>query len=161
MESQEVRNEISSFASAHGIEWHHIPPRAPHFGGLWEAAVKSMKTLLQKNIKPHPLRFDELYTLLTEIEAILNSRPLVPLKADDVTEGNFLTAGHFLVGRPLQAAPTPQPPSSKITNLRRWNLVSRLTADLCSGSKPTSPLAPNAQSGCDQATSSLPENLSL
>ncbi len=129
IESREVRDGITSFASSHGIEWHHIPPRAPHFGGLWEAAVKSMKTLLRKNIKPHPLRFDELYTLLTEIEAVLNSRPLVPLKSGDIEEEGFLTAGHFLVGRPLRAAPTSQPPSGKISSLRRWNLVSRLTAE--------------------------------
>ncbi len=129
-ESSSTRQAVSNFANSNSIQWHHIPPRAPHFGGLWEAAVKSMKTLLRKNLKPHSLRYEELYTLLTDIEAILNSRPLAPLHSDDVAEGTYLTAGHFLVGRPLKAAPTPRPPSGKISSLRRWNLVSRLTSDL-------------------------------
>ncbi len=129
-ESTSTRKAVFSFASNNSIQWHNIPPRAPHFGGLWEAAVKSMKTLLRKNLKPHALRYEELYTLLTDIEAILNSRPLAPLHSDDVSERTYLTAGHFLVGRPLKAPPTPRPPTGKISSLRRWNLVSRLTSDL-------------------------------
>jgi len=129
-ESSSTRQAVSNFASNNSIQWHNTPPRAPHFGGLWEAAVKAMKTLLRKNLKPHALRYEELYTLLADIEAILNSRPLAPLHSDDIAEGTYLTAGHFLVGRPLRAAPSPQPPTGKISNLRRWNLVSRLTSDL-------------------------------
>ncbi len=128
-ESVSTRQAVFNFANSNAIEWHNIHPRAPHFGGLWEAAVKSMKTLLRKNLKPHALQYEELYTLLTDIEAILNSRPLAPLHSDDVAEGTYLTAGHFLVGRPLKAAPTPRPPTGKISSLRRWNLVSRLTSD--------------------------------
>ncbi len=129
-ESKETTEAISGFTQAHGITWHLIPPRAPHFGGLWEAAVKSMKTLLRKNLQPHALRYDELLTVLLEAEAILNSRPLQPLHTDEASEGAFLTAGHFLIGRPLVAPPTPSPPTGKLSSLRRWNLTSRLTADL-------------------------------
>ena len=129
-ESKETTHAISVFTQSHGITWHFIPPRAPHFGGLWEAAVKSMKLLLRKNLQPHALRFDELTTVLLEAEAILNSRPLQPLHSDEATEGNFLTAGHFLIGRPLIAPPIPRPPAGKVNSLRRWNLANRLTADL-------------------------------
>ncbi len=130
MESPETLQAISHFATSNDISWQHIPPRTPHFGGLWEAAVKSMKLLLRKNVAPHPLRYDELYTLVTEAEAILNSRPLLPLQTDDITDGSYLTPGHFLIGRPLRAPPTPDSPQGKISLLRRWNLVSRLTSDL-------------------------------
>ncbi len=73
-ESKETRQALATFAQENEINWHNIPPRAPHFGGLWEAAVRSMKTLLRKNLQPHALQFEELYTLLTDVVAILNSR---------------------------------------------------------------------------------------
>ncbi len=114
-ESSEHKQAISHFASVHGIEWKHIPPRAPHFGGLWEAAVKGMKSHLAKNVTPHALRWDELYSVLTEAEAILNSRPLAPLHSSEATEGSFLTAAHFLVGRPLYAMPS-RPASTSPTS---------------------------------------------
>ncbi len=131
-ESEETTHAVSTFTQSHGISWHFISPRAPHFGGLWEAAVESMKLLLRKNLQPHALRFNELMTVLLESEAILNSRPLQPLHSEEVTEGSFLTAGHFLIGRPLVAPPSSQPPTGKINSLRRWNLASRLAADLWS-----------------------------
>ncbi len=130
MASNTTQRELSHFTSDQDIKWHMIPPRTPHFGGLWEAAVKSMKTLLHKNVAPHPLRFDEIYTLLTEVEAILNSRPLVPLHSDDVTEAACLTPGHFLIGRPIKALPSAADTKSKTSSLKRWNLVQRLTSEI-------------------------------
>ena len=121
---------ISHFATINHINWHLIPPRTPHFGSLWEAAVKSMKLHLRKNLKPHPLRWDELYTVLMEAEAILNSRPLAPLHSEESEEGAYLTAGHFLVGRPLRSPPSKPSSTARISDLRRWNLVSRLKSDL-------------------------------
>ncbi|XP_076289812.1 uncharacterized protein LOC143213643 [Lasioglossum baleicum] len=58
------------------------PPSTPHFGGIWEAAVKSVKHHLRRIIGEQRLTFEELTTLLTGIEACLNSRPLQPLSDD-------------------------------------------------------------------------------
>ncbi len=91
---------ISQFCSSQKINWKFIPERAPHFGGLWEAAVKSLKSHLKKVTVNIKLTFEEACALLTQIEACLNSRPLVPLSSnDDCIEA--LTPGHFLIGRPL------------------------------------------------------------
>ncbi len=73
MVSKQTRNTISHFCTQIELQWHHISVRAPHFSGIWEAAIKSMKQLLRKVIAPHPLRFDKLYTVLVEVEAIFEA----------------------------------------------------------------------------------------
>ena len=87
------------------IEWRFIPQRAPHLRGLWEAAAKSMKQHLRKVTGEVKLTYEELSTVMAQIEACLNSRPLVPLPTEEGLE--VLTPGHFLVGRALEALPDP------------------------------------------------------
>ncbi len=99
--SFDSNQSLSHFCSEASIQWHFIPPRTPHFGGLWESGVKSMKTLLRKMVTPHPLRFHELSSILTEVEAVLNSRPLTLLHTTDASDDIVLTPGHFLIGRPM------------------------------------------------------------
>ncbi|GFX61489.1 uncharacterized protein TNCV_1030781 [Trichonephila clavipes] len=65
-------------------EWHFRAPVSPHFGGLWEAGVKSIKYPLKRVIGNTNLTFEEFSTLLTQVEAILSSRPLVSLDCDNV-----------------------------------------------------------------------------
>lgn len=50
------------------------------------------------------LTFEDLQTIFTQIEAILNSRPLMPL-TNDVNDLSALTPGHFLVGHSLNLIP--------------------------------------------------------
>lgn len=108
-----------------GLEFSFIPPRAPHFGGLWEAAVKSTKTLLIKNMSQSYLTFEELQTLIVEIEAILNSRPIVPL-SEDPNDGEALTPGHLLIGSSLVAIPEESLDATKPSILTRWQRISYL-----------------------------------
>ena len=63
------------FCSSLNIEWHFIPERDPHFGSLWEAAVKGAKTHFKRVIGEIKLTFEEMTTLLTYVEACLISRP--------------------------------------------------------------------------------------
>jgi len=124
--NRQMKEGILEFTQKHGIRWQNSPPRAPHFGGLWEAAVKQAKVLLHKNLSAHRLRFDEFYTLLVEIESVLNSRPMYPIQIDQAAPEEPLTPGHFLIGRPLRALPTPDETNANITTLRRWKLVTQL-----------------------------------
>ncbi len=132
LQHKDTKQTMSHLTSTHDVKWKFIPPRAPHMGGLWEAGVRCMKTLLKKIVKPHPLRVDEFYTILTEVEATLNSRPLAPLHVDGHPEDIVLTPGHFLIQRPLKAPPLPQELSKTTTtsHLRRWTLVQHLNQTL-------------------------------
>ena len=93
-----LQNEVDRYCTAHHIQWTHTHARSPHFGGLWEAAVKSTKRLLIKVVGPHNLFMDELYSLTVEIEAVLNSQPLTPLDSSPDDGVEVLTPGHFLIG---------------------------------------------------------------
>lgn len=83
-----------------GTEWRFMAPAAPHQGGIYEAAVKSMKHHLKRVVGLQILTYDQFTTFLSQVEAILNSRPLHPL-SDDPNDMQALTPGHFLVGEPL------------------------------------------------------------
>lgn len=73
-------------------------------GGLWEAAVKGMKTHLRKVASNVKFTFEEFSTLLVRIESILNSRPLSPISEDPSTLVP-LTPAHLLRGGALIATP--------------------------------------------------------
>ncbi|KMQ90572.1 bel12-ag transposon polyprotein [Lasius niger] len=108
-----------------GIRWSFNPPSAPHFGGLWEAAVKSVKHHLRRTIGESKLTFEELTTFLAEVEACLNSRPLQAL-SDDPEDIGALTPGHFLVGAPLNAVPEPSLLDVSTNRLSRWRLLQQM-----------------------------------
>ena len=121
LNDQKTRKDISEFCTFNNIEWKFIPEHSPHFGGIWEAAVKSFKRHLRRIVGEVTLTFEEMYTVLTQIEACLNSRPLVSINND--SDGiEVLTPGHFLIGRPLMTLPdmavSPQP----LSLIRRWHL---------------------------------------
>ena len=125
LREKETQQRISEFCSSQSICWKFIPERAPHFGGLWEAAVKSMKQHLKKVVGETKLTFEECCTVLTQVEACLNSRPLCPLPDSD--EGlEALTPGHFLIGRPLEALPDSSLAYQPNSLLRRWQLCQAL-----------------------------------
>ncbi|XP_055910668.1 uncharacterized protein LOC129945032 [Eupeodes corollae] len=94
------RKESLDFLAAKGTEWRFMTPAAPHQGGIYEAAVKSMKFHLTRVIGAKILTYEQLLTLTAGVEAILNSRPLQAI-SDDPNDLQALTPGHFLVGEPL------------------------------------------------------------
>ena len=96
---------IANFCSNQGIQWDFIPERTPHFGGLWEAAVKSLKTHLFRVVGNTKLTFEGVTTVITQIEACLNSRPLGIVTSNDDDEIEVLTPRHFLIGRLMEALP--------------------------------------------------------
>lgn len=117
--------EIHSFAAQKGIQFKFNPPAAPHQGGLWESAIKSIKYHLKRAIGEHVLTLPEFITLTTQIEAILNSRPLTAL-SEDPKDPSALTPAHFLIGCPLTAVPEEDLFKVPSNRLKHWQLLQSL-----------------------------------
>lgn len=120
-ESQAIRKEFTRMS----IEWHFNPARASHFGGLWEAGVKSMKTHLHRVLKDQKLTFEDFNTTIIQIEACLNSRPLCPI-SNDPEDVEVLTPGHFLIGQAPLTLPHPNLNGITMSRLSRFQLLRQI-----------------------------------
>ncbi|XP_065072517.1 uncharacterized protein LOC135696908 [Ochlerotatus camptorhynchus] len=121
-EEQQHRLKLDEFCSVKGITWHFIPPRSPHFGGIWEAGVKSLKYHMKRVVGETRLTTEEMNTFLARTEAILNSRPLFAM-SEDPSDMSVLTPSHFLIGRSAVALPEPSYEDEKIGRLNRWQHI--------------------------------------
>ncbi|XP_071580259.1 uncharacterized protein [Temnothorax nylanderi] len=118
-------HSIANTLANDGVQWRFNPVSAPHFGGIWEAAVKSTKHHLRRVIGDATLTYEELSTFLAQVEACLNSRPLSPL-SDDSEDLAALTPGHFLIGAAISAVPEPSLAEEPTGRLSRWQLLQQL-----------------------------------
>jgi hypothetical protein len=125
---KKANEEAAEVFSNQGISWHFIPPAAPHFRGLWEAGVKSVKHHLKRIIGKTTLTYEEMSTLLCQIEACLNSRPLCAVEIDPA-EFETIAPGHFLIGSALLAPPGPNIGRDATKIRDRWILVQKLQQD--------------------------------
>ncbi|XP_034944944.1 uncharacterized protein [Chelonus insularis] len=122
MQGTQQFSQLAAVFAKDGTDWKFNLPAAPHMGGKWEAAVKSVKFHLNRTIGDSLFTYEELSTLLVQIEAVLNSRPLEPLSADS-TDISALTPAHFLVGEPLVTLPEPSLEDVPMPSLSRWQFI--------------------------------------
>ncbi|XP_037921190.1 uncharacterized protein LOC119658004 [Hermetia illucens] len=111
---------VLNFMNVNEIEWNLIPPRNPHFGGLWEGNIRSVKMYLKKMTGSILLSYEEFNTIIIEIEACLNSRSITPI-SNDPDELMVLTPGHFLIGDSLRTINIPNV-DENIKYSERWKL---------------------------------------
>lgn len=124
--------ELLRYFTEKGITWKYIAERAAWWGGFWERLVRSVKTCLRKVMGRASLNFEEMTSLLAEVEATINSRPLT-FVYNEAEEPQPLTPAHFLIGRRLCSLP-PKPSgaaghtplSRREELLRRWKHRQRL-----------------------------------
>lgn len=125
---QLLEGPVAEMMMMDGTEWHFIPAYSPHMGGLWEAGVKSMKYHL-KRILTHHVTYEEMSTILCQVEACLNSRPLNILDDQDTDNLQPLTPGHFLIGETPITVPTRDLSNTQISHLSRWQHQQRILSD--------------------------------
>ena len=102
--AQEVRHYMTN----QQVEWKFIVEKAPWWGGYWECLVRSVKRCLKKTIGRATLSFEELATVLVEIESTLNNRPLTYLYGDEECSSQAVTPADLIYGRKIAETATNQ-----------------------------------------------------
>jgi len=92
-------SEVQTFLTRSRISWKFVIERAPWWGRFYERLVQSVKRCLRKSLGKTILNFDQMNTLLVEIEGILNSRPLTYVEDDTGGIGYTLLPSHLIYGR--------------------------------------------------------------
>ena len=97
--SPEVQHHLAGMK----VKWVFNLEKGPWWGGFFERMIQSMKRCLKKTIGKAKLTYDELLTVLIEVEAIINSRPLSYVSSKDLDEP--LTPSHMLCGHHILSLP--------------------------------------------------------
>ena len=108
--SKEVKNllrtpRLKEYFTLKGVQWKFIVELAPFQGGFWERLIRSVKRCLIKTIGRAMLNYNELHTILVEIEGVINARPLTYVYDDNEGVSYPLTPSHLVNGRNLNRLP--------------------------------------------------------
>ncbi|XP_076853974.1 uncharacterized protein LOC143509288 [Brachyhypopomus gauderio] len=109
-----------------GLTWSFNPPAGAHHGGVWERLIRLVKRVLASTLRLQTLDDEGFHTVLCEIEAILNSRPITKA-SEDVNDLEALTPNHLLL---LKTKPLLPPGLFQRDDLylkRRWRQVQFLS----------------------------------
>lgn len=121
----ELAQNAGKAKSALGIEFKFNPPHASNMGGVWERLIRSARNIMKGTIGRHGGRLStpQLRTLLYEIMAIMNSRPLGTVTEDQVP----LTPNMLLTMKSKVTLPLPGEFSdSDVYSNKRWRVVQEL-----------------------------------
>ena len=89
--------EITNFLAQKNIWWYYNLDRSPWMGGVFERIIQSIKRCLKNVLKT------EIRTIITEIEATLNARPLTYVYSEQMED--ILTPSHLIMGRRILNLP--------------------------------------------------------
>ena len=103
IDSMLTSTDVQQYFAGLKVKWVFTLEKAPWWGGFYERMIQSMKRCLKKTIGKAKLTYDELFTALTEVEGIINSRPLSYVSSNDLEEP--LTPAHLLTGRRILSLP--------------------------------------------------------
>ena len=120
------KKKIETFCADVSIKWIFNPPSAPHMGGIWERLVRSTKEVLMGLVNEKTLTDDQLYTVLTEVESILNSRPITHL-SDDVNDLEPITPNHILLGLHKKWSSIATSNERDVVSRKKWRQVQAIS----------------------------------
>ncbi len=110
---------LKSILATRKIDFRFNPPHTPHFGGIWEREIRSVKDAHKKTIDAQLVTEEVLRTVLIEIEGILNSKPLGYVSSD-VADVDPVTSNLLIMGQHDASLPLVSYPDSDLLSKRRW-----------------------------------------
>jgi len=114
--------QLSFYLADQQVQWRFIPNRAPWWGGFYERMVRSIKDLLKRSLGRASLTFDQMRTLVAEVEGVLNSRPLY-YAAEDKDAPKAISPSFFLIGQRTSTLPNYHASSLEYEQSSKENLV--------------------------------------
>jgi len=90
---------VQTFASNNQTKWNFNLEAAPWMGGFFERLIQSVKRCLKKILVKRRVNYEEMLTILFEVERIINNRPLVYVNSDLTKEP--LTPSHLICRKRL------------------------------------------------------------
>ncbi len=111
-----------------GVKWMFNPPYGAHYGGIWERLIRMVKTVFRSVNSEQYLDEEGLQTVMCEVEAILNSRPLTSV-SDNLNDLEPLTPNHLLQLKVQPLLPPGLFVKEDLYSRRRWRQVQYI-ADL-------------------------------
>lgn len=117
---------IQEFLRQKEILWTFNPPAASHMGGVWERQIRSVRNVLRFLLKQQTLDDESLATLMCQVEAIINGRPITAV-SDDVKDLNPLTPNHLLLLRSGPVLPPGVFNKEDMYSRKRWKQVQYLS----------------------------------
>jgi len=116
------KSQIQKAMLQEGVQWSFNPPGGSHYGGVWERMIKMVKKILSSILHQQTLDDEGFHTVLCEIEAILNDRPITKL-SDDPNDLEPLTPNHLLQMKGKPVLPPGLFDQSELYSRRRWKQV--------------------------------------
>ena len=101
LRSQDVLGHLAN----NRVTWTFIVERAPWWGGFSERLIKLIKRCLKKIVGRSTLTLEELNTVLIEIEAVINARPITYVYDDEESVSYPLTPSQLISGRQITPMP--------------------------------------------------------
>ena len=75
--------QVKQFLNNSGSKWIFNPPHSSHMGGVWERMIGITRRILDNMLSnTRTLTHEVLVTLMAEVSAIVNARPIVPVSSD-------------------------------------------------------------------------------
>lgn len=117
---------VQAYLSEQDCSWIFNPPHASHMGGSWERMIGVARRildamLLQQNTR---LTHEVLCTLMAEVSAIINARPLLPVSTDP--ENPFILSPSMLLTQKSGVPPPPGDFTEKDLHTKQWRQVQAL-----------------------------------